>query len=127
MQNLEFEASWDKSLAGKDRKEIEEIFHKTCNTESQKVSLTPIWQAVNHKSELLITVLVHNFTEKELTFQNKRLAYMEKEKICAIHTFTLQTLIIKPKVSMPWTFIFPAESLKNHATFQNGHLVIVNI
>lgn len=126
MQKLEFEASWDKSLSSKDRREIEEIFLQTYKTESQDILLTPIWQAVNHKSELLITVLVHNFSEEEITFYNRKLAYIENENFLAEHTFTLQTLIIKPKVSMPWTFIFPVESLKNYATLQNGHLVIIN-
>ncbi|WP_342599881.1 SLAP domain-containing protein [Psychrobacillus sp. FSL H8-0483] len=125
MQKLEFESSWAKALSSKDREEIEKTFLETSNTENHDLLLSPIWQAINHKGELLITVLVHNFTQQAIAFNQTKLAYIENNKIIAEYTFTLPTLSIQPKVSMPWTFIFSVDSLKSTAKLNSGSLEIV--
>ncbi|MEK4484335.1 SLAP domain-containing protein [Psychrobacillus sp. FSL H8-0484] len=125
MQKLEFESSWAKALSSKDREEIEKTFLETSNTENHDLLLSPIWQAINHKGELLITVLVHNFTQQVITFNQTRLAYIENNKIIAQSTFTLPTLSIPPSISMPWTFIFSVDSLKSPAKLNSGSLEIV--
>lgn len=124
LQKLMFESSWDKALSSKDRKDIEAIFLETNENNLENIRLSPIWNAVNHRGELLITVLVHNFTQKTLTFNEKRLVYIENDEIVAESSFTLTTLVIPSKVSMPWTFIFPVECLKKPTEFENGHLEI---
>ena len=124
MQQLKLEPSWDKALSNKDRKDIEEIFLNTSQIETPNILLTPIWNAVNHRGELLITVLVHNFTQKTLTFSEKRLVYIENDEIVAESSFTLPTLVIPSKVSMPWTFIFPVDCLKKPAKFEKALLEI---
>ncbi|WP_391119428.1 SLAP domain-containing protein [Psychrobacillus sp. L3] len=122
MQKLAFEKSWDKALSGKDRKEIEKIFLETSRMNLPNVLLSPIRQAFNHKGELLITVLVHNFTQKAFNFHKTRLIYRENDVTIAENIFTLQALIIQPNTSMPWTFIFTKDSLKKVVTLENGHL-----
>ncbi|TQR16597.1 SLAP domain-containing protein [Psychrobacillus vulpis] len=124
MQILKFEPSWDKALSNKDREEINAIFLETNKGSLLNVHLSPIRQVTNHRGDLLVTVLVHNFTHKELTFKEKILVYIENEIIMAKHVFTLPSLIIQPQVSMPWTFIFPANSLHSHLTLENGRLEI---
>lgn len=124
MQQLKLESSWDKALSSKDRKDIEAIFLETSTNNLENIRLTPIWNAVNHRGELLITVLIHNFTQKTLTFSEKRLVYIENDEIVAESSFTLPTLVIPSKVSMPWTFIFPVDCLKKSAEFEKGHLEI---
>ena len=107
MQQLQFEASWEKALAAQDRHNIEKIFNETKHLNSSGIVCSPIRQAVNHKQQLLVTVLVHNFTDNPLTFNNTRLVYRTQQQIIADDKFTLPTLTIPPFVSMPWTFIFP--------------------
>jgi SLAP domain-containing protein len=124
LQKLDFEPSWDKTLSSKDREEIEKIFLETNRVDFSNVRLVPIRQAFNHKKELLVTVLIHNFTEKVFIFSKKRIAYVENSEIIAENTFTLPTLFIQPKTSMPWTFIFPEECLKKNLTLENGRLEI---
>ncbi|AZV43474.1 SLAP domain-containing protein [Peribacillus asahii] len=126
MQKLQFEPSWDKTLSPKDRKRIEEIYFETSLSNPANVQLTPLWQATNHKEELLVTVLVHNFSQQVLLFHNKKLRYIENKEIIAEYIFNLPSLVIQRETSMPWTFIFPVESLKNRATLEKGYLEFVD-
>jgi len=126
MQKLQFEPSWDKTLSPKDRKRIEEIHFETSLSNPANVQLTPLWQAANHKGELLVTVLVHNFSQQVLLFHNKKLRYIENKEIIAEYIFNLPSLVIQRETSMPWTFIFPVESLKKPATLEKGQLEFVD-
>ncbi|QUG40263.1 SLAP domain-containing protein [Psychrobacillus sp. INOP01] len=122
MQKLQFESSWEKAIAIKDRELITDIFQNS-NTESeQSIRLEPIWEAMNYKGEVLVTVLIHNFTNTVLTFQNQKFVYIEQETVIAEQIFTVPQLIIKPKTSMPWTFIFPIESLEMKEIHGSGKL-----
>lgn len=125
MQQLKFEPSWDKALSSKDRIMFQEIFAKTCVSDTNHTQLVPVWHASNYKGELLITVLIHNFTNQSLTFLNTKIRYIEEGKVAAEHIFTHPSLIIEPEVSMPWTFIFPVECL-NKPVNQNGMLEIIS-
>lgn len=121
MQQLEFEASWDKALSAQDRSKIHEIFDETKELKSSDVLFTLIRKSMNYKNELLITVLVHNFTDTMMTFHNTRLVYSTTDLVVAEKEFTLPALTIPPKVSMPWTFIFneyKTNALKIHAKLQ---------
>lgn len=122
MQKLQFESSWEHAIALKDRELITNIFQNSNTEDGQSIRLEPIWEAMNYKGEVLITVLIHNFSNKGLTFQNQKFTYIEKETIIAEHIFTVPQLIIKPKTSMPWTFIFPTESLEMKEIRGNGKL-----
>lgn len=122
MQKLQFESSWEHAIALKDRELITNIFQNSNTEDGQSIRLEPIWEAMNYKGEVLITVLIHNFSNTGLTFQNQKFTYIEKETIIAEHIFTVPQLIIKPKTSMPWTFIFPTESLEMKEIRGNGKL-----
>lgn len=122
MQKLQFESSWEKAIAYKDRELITDIFQNSNRLDGQDIKFEPIWEAMNYKGEVLITVLIHNFTNQELTFQNQEFTYIEKELIIAKHIFTVPQLSIKPKTSMPWTFIFPIGSLHRSEIRGNGKL-----
>ncbi len=124
MQQLQFEASWDKALATQDRQNIEKIFSETKHLNSSDILCSPIRQAINYKEELLVSVLIHNFTEHPLIFNNTRLLYSIEGQIVAEKSFTLPTLSIPSKVSMPWTFIFPKGSYKKQTSWRNGLLEI---
>ena len=122
MQQLEFESSWEKAIAIKDRELITKIFQNSNVIDERSIRLEPIWEALNYKGEVLITVLIHNFTDTRLTFQHQKFAYIEEETIITEHIFTIPQLMIKPKTSMPWTFIFPVESLRMKEIHGSGKL-----
>ncbi|PLT28065.1 SLAP domain-containing protein [Peribacillus deserti] len=124
MQQLQFEASWDKALAAVDRQKIETIFSETKHINYQGILFSPIREAINHKEALLVSVLVHNFTDHPLTFHDARLLYSVHGEVIADKVFTLPSLAISSKVSMPWTFIFPRNSYIPQTAFENGQLEI---
>ncbi|MDC3417381.1 SLAP domain-containing protein [Aquibacillus salsiterrae] len=120
---LTFEAKWDKTLSVKDREHIKQVFLESVETLDKQVTFTPLWQAINHENNLLVTVLVHNPTNVPLSFRDKRLCYTEQEEIIAEHSFTIPTLTLQPGTSMPWTFIFPKQCLpSNYSLTKNSAL-----
>ncbi|PKG22932.1 SLAP domain-containing protein [Niallia nealsonii] len=125
MQHLQFEVSWDKALANQDRQNIERIFNETKHLNSSNIICSPIREAINHNEALLVSVLVHNFTDHLLTFNNTRLIYSIQGEIIADKAFTLPTIAIPSQVSMPWTFIFPKDSYTSQTSFENGRLEIL--
>ena len=121
MQQLQFESSWAKALSQQDRDAIEKLFNDTKGQHYTTIIFSPIRQAINHRNELLITVLVHNFSQQPFTFANTHLVYSNGQEVLAENIFTLPTLTIPPQVSMPWTFIFPVHQ---GTAFGNGQLTI---
>jgi SLAP domain-containing protein len=125
MQMLRFESSWDKTLSDKDRVIIQQLFLETSRFNNESIQFVPLWQAINHKGDLLVTVLIHNFTKHVRLFQDNKMHYLENNKIVAEHIFTLPSLIIESKTSMPWTFIFPHNRLLGDATLENARLKLI--
>ena len=121
MQQLRFESSWDKTLSAQDRDTIERLFNDTKQQHHATIVFSPIREAINHRNELLITVLVHNFSQNPFTFEDTRLVYSNDQEMLAENVFTLPTLTIPPQVSMPWTFIFPVHQ---GTDFKNGQLTV---
>ncbi|THE09305.1 SLAP domain-containing protein [Bacillus timonensis] len=107
MQKLVFEDAWDRTIAQKDREEIERIFQEAVAHLDTGVTFTTIRIAVNHKNERLVTAIIHNRTERTLIFENTPLDIWVGDNRLAEHKFTYPTLQVPPKTSMPWTFIFP--------------------
>lgn len=125
-QTLTFEPSWDKALPEQDRLKIKQTFAQIDHDTSEpSITFTPLWQAKNYKGELLVTVIINNYSEKELTFDQTSIHYIERGQILATHFFTLKTVIIPPKKSMPWAFIFPVKNISQQATCDNGILSLV--
>ncbi|MBM7570760.1 SLAP domain-containing protein [Aquibacillus albus] len=122
MQQLQFESSWKKTISPKDQQHIEQVFLETKQTEENRINFTALWEAKNHKGDLLVTVLIHNPTEDAAIFLSKRLQYVKDDEVIATHTFTLPSLVVEQHTSMPWTFIFPNESLNHDATWKKGKL-----
>lgn len=124
MQQLQFEAAWKKALSAQDRNIIEHIFNETKDHCDSPVVFSPIREAINHKKDLLVTVLVHNFTDYPLTFENTRLVYSNEQEVLAEYEFTLPALLIPPHVSTPWTLIFPTDSYTAASSLWNGNVAI---
>ncbi|WP_112180201.1 MULTISPECIES: SLAP domain-containing protein [Paraliobacillus] len=126
MQQLQFESAWDKTIADQDRKRIERIFSETKHHQDNAITLAPVTVAKNHKGELLVTVLIHNFTKESFHFHGKTLQYTEKKQIKGKHTFNSPTSTVAEQTSMPWTFIFPTNSLQADCLFKDGVVEIIN-
>lgn len=109
MQKLEFEVAWDKTIAPADRKVIIDLFNQTKNKQTESIVLLPIRQALNHRNDLLATVLLHNFTDSIFSLEAIDLAYLENDRVIATHHFSFPGLTLPKETSMPWTFIFPEQ------------------
>lgn len=127
MQKLQFESAWDKTISENDRERIQQIFLETSPSHNRDIEFTPLWEAMNHKGELLVTVLVQNFSKQIISFHNENLQYWEDEKIVSTHSFTLPALMIESATSMPWTFIFPPASFYREPLLKNGQLKFTKI
>ncbi|KGR85297.1 hypothetical protein CD30_19190 [Ureibacillus massiliensis 4400831 = CIP 108448 = CCUG 49529] len=125
MQQLQFETSWDKTLAASDRLYIEQIFNETKIKNNAEFLCSTIREATNYKEELLVTVLVHNFSEQSLLFINTKLRYSIQGEFIAEKLFTIPGLIIPPHISVPWTFIFPKDTFLKKSSYNNGCLEIL--
>ncbi|MEK4386129.1 SLAP domain-containing protein [Solibacillus sp. FSL W7-1464] len=104
MQKLQFEAAWDKTISDQDRTLIEQVFDET-KEQDQRISCCIIRTAVNHKKQMLITTLIHNRTDQQLSFHNREVSIITEEGGIT-QNFTSEALQIPPYCSMPWTFIF---------------------
>lgn len=124
MQKLIFHPKWDKTISMKDRKLIESRFAEAAVIENQQIEFTPLWQARNHKQELLITAIVHNTSKQPFSFHERKISYYDKEGKTAEHHFSIKSLIIEPHTSMPWTFIFPLNTIIKDPLHEKGKLKI---
>ncbi|MEK4628971.1 SLAP domain-containing protein [Solibacillus sp. FSL R7-0682] len=112
MQQLQFEAAWDKTIAVKDRVFIEQLFEQTKDNSQNLIQCVPVRVAVNHRNQLLVTVLIHNFQEDVLRFMKTKVGcHIQGHYFTQL--FTIPALVIPPKASMPWTFIFEVEIIEN--------------
>ena len=114
MQKLQFESAWDRTIADKDRRWIEHMFNEHPINKENGVHFTFLREAINHKGELLVTVLIHNCDEYQLTFKNTTISYVNDVKREVIGTFDVPYEIPR-KTTIPWTFIFSTSSLSETA------------
>lgn len=110
MQQLYFHPAWEKTISEQDRALIEELFEQTYNQVDDFIMSPVIRVAINHKKELLVTVLVHNFTHHSARFNN-RSVFIHCDDFDCEQRFTIPDLLIAPFTSMPWTFIFEANPI----------------
>ena len=103
MQTLYFEPAWDRTIAPADREKIIAYFQSQ-HLEND-IQLSFLWEAINHKGERLVTVLIDNVEDTSLPIQDTVIAYNKNGKSIAIGIFNLP-MEIQGKTSMPWTFIF---------------------
>ncbi|WP_368901767.1 SLAP domain-containing protein [Oceanobacillus oncorhynchi] len=127
--NLVFDPKWDKALPDTDRHKIEQTFQKFVlpNTAGKQITFTPLWQARNHRSDLLVTVLINNYSGQAYSFGDTTLKYVEDNAVKAEKTFTLERVYVPPDSSMPWTFIFPESSFINSSINLHGSLICHNL
>lgn len=127
-QTLIFENAWDRTIAEADREKIKDVFEQSRkHLNKTPIQFTALNNAINHKGELLVTVLIHNVSDKDFSFHEDSLQYIHSNtgKVIAEHSYTIPRLKIKKYTSMPWTFIFPIHHYELHKKFE-GYLTFKN-
>ena len=109
MQQLRFEDAWERTLADEDRAEIIRLFSEYTGSRERFI---PVRVAVNHRGDLLVTVIVQNTSTSVFEFRNKQLVYEEAGIWVAKHIFSIDQLHLPPGTSMPWTLIFPMRTIQ---------------
>lgn len=109
MQKLTLEPAWEKTISAQDRAQIEQIFQHTSNQNENELVCSLIRTAINHKQQMLITVLIHNFSSHMIDFENREVRCLLEQGSVA-QNFTIPALKIPSQTSMPWTFIFQNSS-----------------
>lgn len=117
MQKLILDPTWESTLSIADSEVIQKKFSSTVD-DHDCLAAVPIWKAVNHKGDLLITTLIHNRTSENIIVFDRKVVYLEGGSVVASHIFTIKRLVIGANCSTPWTFIFP------RGTFQEKQLAI---
>jgi SLAP domain-containing protein len=123
LQKLVFESAWDRTLAQKDRHEIERVFSEIVVEGNEGHEAVLLKTAFNHKREFLVTVLLNNYSKIPMSLLGKKVVYKEEDQIFGEFE-SAYTLEIPPQTSMPWTFIFPAGSLIDQPNGDSGELII---
>jgi len=124
MQKLIFEDAWNRTIAIKDRERIKEAFNEVTFTTDYSLQVSTLWQATNHKQEQLVTVIIHNCSESDAAFQNKKICLTYGGEIVSSRRFTLPEGQIDRKTSMPWTFIFPSEDTQGGPPFDKVNIIV---
>lgn len=123
MQKLVFESAWDRTLAQKDRQEIERVFSEIVVEGKEGHQAVTLKTAFNHKREFLVTVLLNNYSKRSLSLLGKKLVYKEKGQTLGEFESAYK-LEVPAQTSMPWTFIFPEGSLIDQPDGDSGELLI---
>lgn len=123
MQQLAFHPTWERQISTQDRALIEQLFLATYTDACDLITSPTVRVARNHKKQLVVTVLIHNFTHHSVKLDNRSVFIhcvgYEEEQI-----FTIPSLIIAPFTSMPWTFLFEADAIHETLPLQTIQLDI---
>lgn len=122
MQSLVFEEAWEKTIDLRDREKIKETFKQANRLEKEEEKFIPLWQACNHRGDLLVAVIIQNFGEALLSLKDIPLTYYEAGQPIATQIFSDPRLSIESKCSMPWTFIFPKTKIVQVPELKAGYL-----
>jgi SLAP domain-containing protein len=104
--------------------EIERVFSEVDHENKAGQQAVILKTAYNHKKEFLVTVLANNYSDKPFSLLKKHVIYEENnQKLGEFESgYTLQ---IPAQTSMPWTFIFPSDCLKETPTGNSGELIVI--
>ncbi|RLL47766.1 SLAP domain-containing protein [Oceanobacillus piezotolerans] len=124
MQRLEFEAAWDKTIAKRDREKIIDIFQGLTHKD-KGIVFTFLKQAINHRNDLLLMVLIHNYNAERAVFKSPKIRVKKQENIIAEYQFERQPPDLKGNTSIPWTFIFPQGSYVKQVDYSDAELILI--
>lgn len=106
---LRFEDKWEKTISESDRKLVYEVYERF-PIQQGEITFAPVRVAVNHRGDLLATVLVLNGLQDEWTLEKRNICYVEGDEVVAEECFTHHSLIVQAESAIPWTFIFKSSA-----------------
>ncbi|MED4128070.1 SLAP domain-containing protein [Shouchella miscanthi] len=104
MQTFQLQSAWRKTIAEGDLNQLKALL-----AVGKTERFIPYRQAFNYRGDLLVTVIIQNQSSEEDVWESKLIACVEEGETIAERSFSIQT--VPPYTSMPWTFIFPKDSL----------------
>lgn len=111
--SLDLADSWKKSLASKDKKQLEEIVQSLTPPKPGEVNFMGLQAKFAENGDLHITLLIRNGSEKNINLEQIPLQVEDADgDIVATGGFKLENFTVKANTSKPWTFIFPKSLVK---------------
>ncbi len=125
IQKLYFEPAWERTISEQHRTQITNIFKQIKIEKVVHGTATYLWHAYNHQGNLLVTVLLHNSSDKAIHFKHKLVRCLSGEEEIAVQTFSIPSEM-PPYTSMPWTFIFLKERIRDDVDTGMIHIIVEN-
>ncbi len=107
MQRLKFHPAWERQMDPSMQVEIEEKFHQTLN---ERDMFVPLYHALNHQGDYLLTILIHNRTDESMDLSSFALTISDTKTLAEQEGFPTAEWSIEPHTSSPWTFIFSSQN-----------------
>ena len=109
---LDLEVSWEKSIAEKTKSTLKEIIANAKPLKSGEMNFMGIQAKRNDKGELVVTILIRNGSDKNITLQQVPLGVKDaSDEEIAKGSFKIADFTVKANTSKPWSFIFPASMI----------------
>lgn len=120
-QSLDIHSTWKTALSSADYQELNALFlHYQNNrlrstatmTSDLNITFLPLFRAINHKNELLVTAFVTNNASQIICFKNVEILYHESNMEPIKATGTIHNFDLQPFKTTVWSFIFPNHCIK---------------
>ncbi|WP_277679848.1 accessory Sec system S-layer assembly protein [Gracilibacillus dipsosauri] len=110
---LDLEESWEKSIGDETKKSLEKIVENAPELKPGEVNFMGLSIKYNDNNDLLVTILIRNGSDKNITLQQIPLAVKDANGEEFVRgSFKLENFTVKANTSKPWTFIFPASMIQ---------------
>ncbi|MBR7553441.1 SLAP domain-containing protein [Allobacillus sp. GCM10007491] len=122
MQQLQYHSAWIKQVDSTLDQQIQKAFIQTRENEDQII--VPLRQAINHKGDYLLTVLLHNREQQILNLSTVHLSVSSLYFQANQQHFSSAEWSVEPMTSAPWTFIFSESNYSGELTDDISNLTI---
>lgn len=110
---LDLPDSWKNAIDDKTKASLEKIVSNAAPLKPGEVNFMGINAKQKENKDLVVTLLIRNGSDKNVTFQQIPLAVKDaSNEVVAKGSFKLDNFEVKSNTSKPWTFIFPASMLE---------------
>ena len=127
MQSFQLQEAWQRTISEEDKERLFLLFEESKDHSAEAITCVPYRLAVNHRQELLCTVLIHNRSEESLDIRNVDISVYKNNLEIAHHSFHDLPLQLPSKTSMPWTYIFPLDRYHSSLTNEDKKSIIVSL
>ncbi|SFK18103.1 accessory Sec system S-layer assembly protein [Halobacillus dabanensis] len=111
--SLDLSDHWKESLPQEEAQRLHQLVDSMKPPKAGEVNFFGLDARQADNGDLHVTLLIRNGSEQGLTLRQLPLRFEDRsEEVVAEGGFKLKSLTVNMNTSKPWTFIFPAESLK---------------